>query len=399
MRLTKTVIDKLIPPTEKGQIFHRDTDLRGFALRITNAGIKSFVVEKRINSRKVLRTTIGRYGDLTVEQARKEAQKILGKIATGIDVASEKKDSETRSITLREVFDDYLNTKHLKEGTIKDYQRVFKETFADWESKPLQAISEDLIAERHKERGQKSKARANNAMRVLRALFYFAGVKYKDSNKKSLFPENPVKQLNHTSAWYRVKRRKTYIKFHQIGVWVKAVLELENEIAKDYFLYVLFTGVRPGEAAQLKKSQVDLAGRTFTLVDTKNHESHTLPISNYLYEILERRMTASSNDYMFPGSGKKGHIGDVRCQLTKVTKKTEINFTVQDLRRTFITIAESLDLSGYTLKRLLNHKIGDSDVTAGYIVTDVERLRKPMQMISDYILERVAELECSIRRC
>jgi hypothetical protein len=55
------------------------------------------------------------------------------------------------------------------------------------------------------------------------------------------------------------------------------------------------------------------------------------------------------------------------------------------LRRTFSTIAESIDIPAYAIKRLLNHKM-KSDVTAGYIVMDVERLREPMQKITDYIL-------------
>ena len=65
-----------------------------------------------------------------------------------------------------------------------------------------------------------------------------------------------------------------------------------------------------------------------------------------------------------------------------VIKATGIHFTVHDLRRTFIIIAESLDTPAYALKRLLNHKM-TNDVTAGYIVADVERLRKPMQQITD----------------
>ena len=67
-------------------------------------------------------------------------------------------------------------------------------------------------------------------------------------------------------------------------------------------------------------------------------------------------------------------------------KASVIQFTVHDLRRTFITIAESLDISAHALKRLLNHKM-TGDITAGYIVTDVERLRKPMQQITDYFLK------------
>lgn len=47
---------------------------------------------------------------------------------------------------------------------------------------------------------------------------------------------------------------------------------------------------------------------------------------------------------------------------------------IHDLRRTFITIAESLDISAYALKRLLNHKM-NNDVTAGHIIIDAERLR------------------------
>ena len=43
----------------------------------------------------------------------------------------------------------------------------------------------------------------------------------------------------------------------------------------------------------------------------------------------------------------------------------------------------------YALKRLLNHKM-THDVTAGYIMRDVERLRKPMQRISDYLIRQMS---------
>lgn len=89
------------------------------------------------------------------------------------------------------------------------------------------------------------------------------------------------------------------------------------------------------------------------------------------------------------------NIIEPRKQMAKVIEETAISFTVHDLRRTFITIAESLDIPAYALKRLLNHKM-TSDVTAGYIMLDVERLRKPMQMIADYILGQIRFKELSI---
>lgn len=72
--------------------------------------------------------------------------------------------------------------------------------------------------------------------------------------------------------------------------------------------------------------------------------------------------------------------------MARVTKASSVHFTVHDLRRTFITIAESLDIPAYALKRLMNHKMSN-DITAGYIIVDVERLRKPMQLITNYILK------------
>ncbi len=64
-----------------------------------------------------------------------------------------------------------------------------------------------------------------------------------------------------------------------------------------------------------------------------------------------------------------------------------MHFSIHDLRRTFTTVAESLDISRYALKRLLNHWQHD-DVTAGYIGEDIERLRAPMQLINDIIMKR-----------
>ncbi|STX50744.1 phage related integrase [Legionella busanensis] len=75
--------------------------------------------------------------------------------------------------------------------------------------------------------------------------------------------------------------------------------------------------------------------------------------------------------------------------MLKVAELSGIPFTIHDLRRTFATIAESLDLPAYALKRLLNHKM-TNDVTAGYIMRDVERLRKPMQRITDHLIRNMA---------
>lgn len=88
-------------------------------------------------------------------------------------------------------------------------------------------------------------------------------------------------------------------------------------------------------------------------------------------------------------SPNTGYNVEPRKVMKKIIDQSGAIFTLHDLRRTFITIAESLDIPVYALKRLLNHKM-TQDVTAGYIVMDVERLRQPMQQITDYILKLVS---------
>ena len=63
-----------------------------------------------------------------------------------------------------------------------------------------------------------------------------------------------------------------------------------------------------------------------------------------------------------------------------------MTFTLHDLRRVFITAAESLNLSPYVIKLLANHAVPKSDVTGGYIQAEAERLRAPMQQIANKLV-------------
>ncbi|MDX2252175.1 MAG: Arm DNA-binding domain-containing protein, partial [Nitrospira sp.] len=104
-KLTKKIVDAISHPPA-GQIFVRDEELRGFALRVT-PGSKSFVVEREIRGR-VRRMTIGRYGVFTVDQARDEARKKIGEIAKGNDPVEAKQRERRDSITFGELEQLYL---------------------------------------------------------------------------------------------------------------------------------------------------------------------------------------------------------------------------------------------------------------------------------------------------
>src|SRR5712671_3762636 len=107
VKLTKSVVEKL-PAPAAGQEIYRDSELKGFGLRVTSGGARTYVVEKRIGG-KVKRVKIGRAdAALPTEKARKLAQEFLGTVAGGRDPIAEKVAAKAQAITLGEVLADYL---------------------------------------------------------------------------------------------------------------------------------------------------------------------------------------------------------------------------------------------------------------------------------------------------
>lgn len=381
LKLTKRAIEA-VPQTEKGQVFYTDSDLPGFYL-IVGQCVKTFAVQKDIRG-KSIRYTIGRYGQLTPENARKIAQTKLFEMAQGLNPNILEREQQEKNVTLDQVFNEYLDIrKKLKPRTRKDYRDMMDLYLRDWLSKRMEDITKQMIAQRHaKIARDHGPYPANKIMRILRALFNYAIATY------DTLPANPVLYLTHVKAWFKEERRRSYIQPSQLGSWWKAVNALENNDYRDFLILLLFTGLRRNEASTLRWEDINIKDQTFTIRETKNGDPLTLPISTHLLEMFENRKRQYGNyEFVFPGPGKLKHFVEPKKGIKKVIEMTGINFTCHDLRRTFITIAEGLDVSAYALKRLINHRV--TDITGGYIIVDVERLRKPTQQIETFILGKV----------
>jgi integrase len=120
--------------------------------------------------------------------------------------------------------------------------------------------------------------------------------------------------------------------------------------------------------------------------DTKNHSDHELPISTAALAILARRRLFTDDRGMSEKvfvDDQRRTLSNYRYALNNIEKKSGVRVTPHDLRRTFASIAEGLDISGFSLKRLLNHTTGD--VTQGYVILNMDRLRALMEKISEFV--------------
>lgn len=375
---------------KSGQVFYRDSELLGFGLRVGKTA-KVYFAEAKLHG-KTVRKSIARHNVVSLDDARSQAKSYLAEISRGKNPHDEEKARKAKLVTLAEVLENYIEARgNLMRSTIQDYRHTFDAYLHDWLKKPAIEISKDMVELKFRKISQTSPSQANKTMRNFRAVMNYAIMKYEDSNGDSIFRHNPVIRITQLRAWHRAVRKNTLIKHYDLAPWYQAVMNLSNdsiapnrEVVKDFLLLVLFTGLRRNEAAKLTWNRVDLRDKTIVIKDTKNHTDHTLPLTDFLYDLLTKRKAEAKTKYVFPNETNTGYMTDPKKQIANVIKESGVNFSTHDLRRTFITIAESLDISAYALKRLLNHKM-TNDVTAGYIISDVERLRVPMQKITEYI--------------
>jgi integrase len=340
-----------------------------------------FYVEAQV-ARRTVRVTLGKYGPITPEQARKLALKALSEMAQGINPNAKKRAVDASTITLRQAFHRFFAAKTaLSRSSHSNYGRTVELYLKDWADRPICEITRTMVLHRHQKlAAERGSVTANNVMRHLRSVYNFL------SSTIEELPPNPVLILTQARIWSPEKRRQRLIPQHALSEWYQAVLA-EGPLARDFLFVALLTGMRRREIASLRWENIDLKARTLTVPKTKNGDPLVLPLSSYLARLLtERKLRDGQSPWVFPTQSAAGYLQECKSFARRVGARCGIDFSIHDLRRTFITVAESLDIPAYALKRLLNHRTS-SDVTGGYIIMDVERVRAPVERVACRMLE------------
>lgn len=380
---TIKITDRLIaetPNPETGkQAFIWDSTLAGFGVRITT-GSKSYVFQSRANG-KTRRVTIGRFPDWTTETARKQARKLAVDMDTGTDPNLVKRQTKQKGITLAQALTDYLaSNNNLKERTQKDYSDVINRYASDWLNHSLFEITPTMIEKKHQQVAKRSPAQANLLMRYIRAI-YRSHAGLAQINGLTV-PTTPTDILAVKKQWERVERKSSSVPSDRMQDYWDALTSLEQDgkAAATVFKLLLLTGLRINEAQKLSWADVDMNNRSFTIKDTKNRKDHTLPMGDYLFNLISKLPRHGDQVLMT----ERGAITNLRYVQQAVLKQTGLWISPHDLRRTFASIAAEL-LPAYLLKRLTNHANG-ADVTLGYVIKSVADLREPMQKVENAIL-------------
>jgi integrase len=384
VKLTEKSVARLRAPDPSGrQVLHWDAELKGFGLLCSGVTTtKTYIVQRALPGGRTRRVTVASVAELPLRDARDRAAKILVDMRAGVDP---KAGLRGGGGTLRQVLESYLKARpSLAERSKRHYQDVVTRYLTPWLDRPLRSITPDDVEDRHQEISGHIKAEgrysghatANAAMRAFKVLWNFA------ADRDPTMPQNPVRRLKR--QWFDVKPREHYVRAAELPRFYAAVCDLPNPVARDYLLLLLFTGLRRNEAAGLRWDDVDIPHRVIRLpaAKTKSGKKLDLPMSDFVFGLLMERQRLGRDKWVFPANGRTGHIAEPKFPLELVAQACGVRVSAHDLRRTYVTVAESADISPTALRALVNHSLG-KDVTSGYVQMTAERLREPAQRVAD----------------
>jgi integrase len=377
-KLTKRLID-VIPHPSKGQIFIRDEELPGFALRVT-AGSKSFILEKRIHGRP-RRFTLGPYGPLTLEQARRLAMEKAGEIARGGDPAEERREHR-QVVTFGELETLYLERHAVRKKSKANDVSLLNHHLASWRTRRLTAITRGDVAKRHAEMGKDHPTWANRAVALIRTMFNLA-------QDWGLHPgPNPASRIQ----FFKEVKRDRYVRPDELPRLWRALQTEPNPYVRGAFFIGLLTGARRTEVLTMEWADIDFTQALWRIPETKAGRPHTIPLARLVVEELQKLPRLNGNPYVFCGRWGKSHLVNVSIPWRRIRKEAGLDdVRIHDLRRTLgswlVGAGSSLPLIG----KVLNHS--QAETTAVYARLQLDPVRAALEANADKMMLVITQAE------
>jgi integrase len=382
---TKAAIEALLLP-EKGWTYYYDLKVQGLGVGVGSTGKKSFILYRKING-KPERITLGRYPDLTIEQARGKASEINSDIANGLN-PSEVKRGRKAELTFADLFAEYLerHSKPHKKTWIEDVSQFKTYLAKPLGNKKLSVIDRASIATIHSSITKAGHATTANRVKALVSSVYGWAI------SAGLWHTNPATGIKLNKE----KSRERFIQGDELPRFFQALADEQNDTMRDYFLISLLTGARRANVLAMRWAEVNLDRAEWSIKETKNGTPHTVTLSPEAVDILRNRKPSDDAVFVFPGFGKTGHLMEPKKGWKRILERAGIdNLRIHDLRRTLGSWQAKTGASLSIIGKSLNHK--NQNTTAIYARLDLDPVRASVDKATNAMLE-AAGIEKTVGR-
>lgn len=393
-KLTKRVVDAAETP---GIIW--DDELRGFGLRTFSGGAKSYVLSYRAGRGRNApqhRITIGQHGALTPDQARREAKRLLGSIASGSDPAEARK-AEARQMTLAALCDLYLaeGCGHKKPATIKADRarvrnhivptlgklRIDRITRADVERMVRDVTAGKTAAPVPDKRplgklAQGGRGTAAQALAVLGAVLSFAV-------DRGLLDANPVRGVRKPPT-RKMQRFLSAAELARLGEALDAEARASGPYGAAAIKLLIMTGARRGEILGLRWDMIDVHRAMIFLPDSKTG-AKPIYLNAPALALLAELPRQHGNPFVICGARDGAALVGLDKVWARVTKAAALpGVRLHDLRHSFASVGAAGGNSLPIIGALLGHKHAMTTQRYAHVSAD------PVRAAGDAIAQRIA---------
>lgn len=375
--ITLRTIDA-IKPCPKGDVYTWDTNLRGFGLRVTPKGVKSYVLQYRVNGGPSRRKTIGMHGSpWTIQTARKEAERLLMIVRQGIDPVEAQREAKRKEKALNfsaycDLFVDLYLQPHWPDTWPEALRTLENVVKPRWGKRSLLSLKRADMVKLMDEYSDRP-ARKKYVHSLLRKLFNWAV----DREDIEISPLHGMKAPKAVAS-----RRRVLGQEELICLWLAC-----DRVGWPWGPYVrllILTMQRRQEVAEMDWSEVDLEARTWILPAerAKNGEAHIVPLTNLAIDQLNA-MHPKTGGLVFTTTGRTPVSGFSKAKTTLDSEMKLImaerqqarggeaapnsipQWRLHDIRRTGATNLQALGIPIEVTEAVLNHISGTRAGIAG----------------------------------
>src|SRR5262249_31440383 len=364
-KVTKRTVDQL----QCGVVW--DGEIKGFGVRCRASGAKYYVLKVRVGGRQRW-ITIGRHGSpWTPDNARREAQRLLGLKATGHDPAMER-DRQKGAATIAELGTRFLQeyvAQHCRARTAEEYQRAVRQyiTPALGRHRIADLTRADVAALHHKYRDRPYQA--NRSIAVLSKMMNLA-----DAWGLRTDSINPCRHIKK----YKEVKRDRYLTLEELRRLGKVLADAQADGKETPFVLaaiwlLILTGARLTEVLTLRWEHVDLRHGVLRLPDSKTG-AKPIYLNNAAVQLLRNMPRLQGHRYVIPGNKPGARLINLQKPWRRLRAKAGLNdVRIHDLRHSFASVAAGTGMSLPMIGRLLGHTQASTTQRYAHLATDPVR--------------------------
>jgi len=375
LQFTMARCAKLECPPGRDRIYYRDTQTAGLCLCVTAKGARIWYGYRWFDGKPV-RVRIGRFPAVPLDTARKLVDKMNVSIAEGVDPRAARR-ACLHEPTLYDLWQHFAEYGKNHKKTYGTDERQWLSHLFIWRARKASAITKVDVQKLHAQIGNN-----NGHYMANRILILLHSIYARADNDGIWKGPNPATGVTR----FQEQERDRFLQPDELPRFFKALEQEPNEGWRDYFMVSLLAGVRRGNVLAMRWDEVDLVNATWTIPKTKSGKPVIVVLVPAVVDILRRRQqTANGNPWVFPSTGRTGHLIGPRLAWKRLLTRADIkNLRIHDLRRTFGSYQAATGASLPIIGKSLGHT--STAATQIYARLNLDPVRQSVTTATDAIL-------------